>query len=183
MSSLRNNYPKVSLTTPTNRVRRLTDDGTGVTGISNMIGNYSVTPKVFWIQPPIGVLWTLQEVGLVVNGVANGQLADYGSIAGGLTNGIKFFLEIDGQEIDVTGSSNFKTNSDIVSNGGRFNGMEFGGSKRLDSIWFPQLPDTEVVVLDGDKNMKFGIRLNDNFTTLIQHGFYIRAEDYGQKSR
>lgn len=183
MSSLRNNYPKVALITPTNRVRRLTDNGTGVTGISNMNGDYSLTPKDFWIEPPIGSYWILQEVGLVINGVANGQLTDYGDVSGGLTNGVKFFLEINGQEIDVTGSSNFKNNSDIVSNGGRFNGMEFGGSKRLDSIWFPQIPDTEVITLDGDKNMKFIVRLNDNFTSLLKHGFYIRAEDYGQKSR
>ena len=112
MSSLRNNYHRVALPTPANRVRRLTDDGTGITGIRNMNGDYSVTPKDFWIQPPAGAFWVLQEIGTVIDGVANGQLADYGDIAGGLTNGIKFFLEVDGFEIDITGSSNFKNKVD-----------------------------------------------------------------------
>lgn len=183
MSSLRNSYYKIANVTPLNRVRRLTDDGTGITGEKNMNGDYSVTPKDFWIQPPAGAYWILQEVGVVVDGVANGQLADYGDVGGGLTEGIKFFLEIDGVEIDITASSNFKNNADVLSNGARFNGMGFGGNQRLDSIWFPQIPDSEAIILDGDLDMKFIVRLNDDFTPLTEHGFYIKAQDFGQKAR
>ena len=40
-----------------------------------------------------------------------------------------------------------------------------------------------MIKLDGDRNMKFIVRLSDDFTALTEHGFYMRAEDYGQKAR
>ena len=183
MGYLRDNYRGVAVPPAANRVRRLTDDGTGVTGASKIIGDYSVTPKDFWIQPPAGAIWIIQEVGSVIEGVSNGSLNDYGDISGGLTNGIRFFLEDEGTETDITGSSNFKMNSDLLSNGARVESLEYGGTKRVDSIYFPQIPDTEIVRLDGDRNMKFIVRLNDDFTDLVVHGYYIRADDLGQRGR
>ena len=78
MSSLRNNYYRIASPTPTNRVRRLTDDGTGLTGIHKIIDDYSVTPKDFWIQPPIGNYWVIQEIGLIINRQGTANIDDYG---------------------------------------------------------------------------------------------------------
>ena len=92
-------------------------------------------------------------------------------------------MEIEGVEFDITASSNFKNNADIMSNGARFVDIEYTNSRRLLSLHFPYIPESEVIELDGDRNMKFIVRVNDNFSQLSEHNFYVRAQDYGQKSK
>tara|TARA_R110000851_G_scaffold96792_2_gene209923 strand:+ start:10663 stop:11214 length:552 start_codon:yes stop_codon:yes gene_type:complete len=181
MSSLRNNYRNIVNPVGVTVVRNLTDDGTGITGSKDILGDYSVTPKDFYIQPSGDQLWIIREVGGIINGVNNAALIDYGAIAGGLTNGLRFFLEVDGQEIEVTASSNHKNNADLLANGNRGYELEYAGQSKIDQFYLPTLIDTDTLVLDGAKNMKFILRANDNFTGLEAHSFYISADNKGAK--
>lgn len=181
MSSLRDSYRNIVRPDGVTVVRNLTDDGTGVTGEKEVIGDYSITPKDFYIQPPGDELWVIREVGGVINGINNAALADYGAITGGLTNGLKFFLETNGQEVDITASSNHKTNADLLSNGNRGFILDYGGNQKLDQFYLPTLLNTDTIVLDGSKNMKFIMRANDDFTALDAHVFYIHADNKGVK--
>ena len=181
MSSLRNNYRNIVNPTGVTIVRNLTDDGTGITGLKDIIGDYSVTPKDFYIQPPADQKWIIREVGGVINGINNADLIDYGSIAGGLINGLKFFLEVDGQEVDITASSNHKNNADLLANGNRGYELEYTGQNKIDQFYLPTLDGTDTIVLDGARNMKFIMRANDNFTALDAHVFFIHADNKGTK--
>lgn len=181
MSSLRSNYR--SIVNPVGRtvVRNLTDDGTGISGVRDILGNYSVTPKDFYIQPPSDEKWIIREVGGIVNGINNANLDDYGSVSGGLINGLRFFLETDGQEIELTASSNHKNNADLLANGNIGYDLEYISQNRIDQFRLPTLSGTDTVVLDGSRNMKFIMRANDNFTGLIAHRFFIHADNKGSK--
>jgi hypothetical protein len=179
MSSLKNKYRSVVKPVGVTVVRNLTDDGTGITGSKDVTGDYSATPKDFWVQPPGDQLWIIREVGGTVNGINNASLDDYGAIVDGLTNGLKFFLEIDGQEINITASSNHKNNADLLSNGNRGYMLDYGGNSKLDQFYLPALLDTDTITLDGNRNMKFILRANDDFTTLEAHTFYLHADNKG----
>ena len=182
MSSLKNSYRNIINGKGVTIVRHLTDDGTGITGIKDILGNYSITSKDFYVQPPGDQLWIIREVGGIINGVNNAQLVDYGSIAGGLTNGLKFFLEIDGFEIDITASSNHKNNGDLLANGNRGQTLDYAGTKKIDQFYLPTLLNTDTIILDGARNAKFIMRASDDFTTLEAHVLYIHAENKGNRS-
>lgn len=134
-----------------------------------------------YIQPPGDQKWIIEEVGGIINGVNNAQLGDYGALSGGLTNGLKFFLDIDGMEIDITASSNHKNNGDLLANGNRGYALEYAGTQKIDQFYLPTLLDTETIVLDGSRNMKFIMRANDNFSTLDVHTLYIHARNLGNR--
>lgn len=179
MSELRNNYRNIAGQTRRTVVRYLTDDGTGITGDRNILGDYSIVSKDFWIQPPSDELWIVREVGGVVDGIATSQPGSYGSINGGLTNGLRFFIELNGFELDATGSSNYKTNEDLVSNGTRFVALK----NELDRFYLPTIVGTDTLVLNGETNDKFIVRVNDDFTMLTTHNLYVHAENYGPRGR
>lgn len=181
MSSLSENYRSVVNPTGVTVVRNLTDDGTGITGSKDVTGDYSGVAKDFWIQPPGDQLWVIREVGGIINGINNAALSDYGAIIGGLTNGLKFFLEVDGQEFDITASSNHKNNADLLANGNRGFILDYGGNQKLDQFYLPTLLNTDTINLDGSRNMKFILRANDNFTALAAHIFYIHADNKGPR--
>ena len=182
MSSLREAYRRIIDKNGTTIVRHLTDDGTGITGLKDIIADYSVTPKDFYVQPPGDQLWIIREVGGIINGINNAGLGDYGAIGGGLTNGLRFFLEIEGVEFDITASSNHKNNADLLANGNRGVSLDYGGNQKLDQFYLPTLLDTDTIILDGARNMKFIMRANDDFTVLVAHILYIHAENKGNRS-
>lgn len=179
MSSLRNVYR--NLTSPEGQMltRFLSDDGSGVTGNRDITGDYSSVPMDFYIQPPNDHLWYVREIGGVVSAPNNAALIDYGSVVGGLTTGLRFFVETDGQEIEVTGSSNYKSNADLLSNGNSGFILDYGSNQKLNKFFLSSLTDTSSVRLDGAKNMKLIVRVNDNFTALEAHSLYVHIDSRG----
>lgn len=181
MSSLQQSYREIAGRASTTTVRYLTDDGTGITGNRNATGNYSVTPQDFFVGPPGSEVWIVKRIGGVISGLNNASLADYGSISGGLTQGLRFFLEVAGQEIDITASSNHKTNVDLLANGNVGYELNYGGNDKLDQFFLPTIADTDTIRLDGRLNMKLILRLNDDFSALANHTFFAHFENLGRK--
>lgn len=65
----------------------LTDNGTA-SGSPFMNINGSVTSKLFYVQPPSNETWFLNHFHITIGCAAAPAVSEYGSIVGGLTNGL-----------------------------------------------------------------------------------------------
>lgn len=169
MSSLRDNYGRITNVQDKRKLpifRPFTDDGT-LTGQRNMDVDGSVTPQEFYIQP--GPTLEYSVLGLSVRVTDNGNPAfdDYGNVNGPLTNGITFFAEQGGIEIPLT--PNIKRNVDWLEFGPEISITQFSGSIRFLTYVIDMSKFSTGIVLDGSKNERFGCRINDDLTSLVDH--------------
>jgi hypothetical protein len=152
--------------------RFLTNDGTGNTGIFNLIGNYSAAPTDFYYQPPDD--FNIFSLRITISG-SSLRRDDYGSINNGLTNGIQFWLRnLVNEEARLIHHENIKNNQDWLVVGTDSRVSNFSGNDQVLII------DFNVIDLFGmafmiPKNYKFIVRLNDNFTGLTNHTYSLRG--------
>ena len=181
MSSLKNNYYKISGETNNPASRAMTDDGT-ISGNDEIIGDYSVTEGRFWIQPPADEDWLVAGFTIAVSDAGNKARTDYGAITGGLTNGVNFFVEQEGVEIVVTQGNPIKDNQGLVRNGREFQLIDFDGQD--DTIFTSDLllAYSDGFVLRGGLSEKFGVLLNDDFTSLTQHQVFTKLSVLGKRT-
>ena len=133
----------------------LTIDGDGIT--SNLTVDGSVTPVDAFIGPPIfGDLYLTTANVLIADSGAI-SLNRFGSINGGLTNGVEFFIETENERLDI--SVGLRTNFDFI----RVGTLTVGTGGKTDAY---QLASTDTSgndgynpVLDFTKVSPLGIRL------------------------
>lgn len=180
MSSLRNNYSEISEQRRTGLTRGLSEDGLNTN--YNAIGDYSVTPVEFFVQPPVNFDYFISEIILEV--ADNAQLAQnrYGGIPA-LPIGIEFFVERNGERNTLTEPNFIKTNGELLSRSNGFDIVQFDGG--IDAIIYRL--DLSLIAnptwLNGDTNDKFGVTLNDDFTALPFHQFSVLGSTQGPKAR
>lgn len=100
---------------------------------------------------------------------------DYGAIAGGLTNGISFYVKPGtGPEFRIIHTTNIKYNYELLAIIERHELTQFNGLPQTLSLYLDVVGEfgTYFVL---EKDWKFIVRLNDNFTGLISHSFGIKG--------
>ena len=153
----------------------LTAAGNG-TGTNNLNGSYA-TPTDFYYQVTTGSFYVYSLL-IVIADATSFNLLDYGAIASGLTNGVKFFLTPSGQsEIQILAGVTIKTNADILTVIHDVVLTSFAGT-------------SQAIAAESDLKKVFGIplflntgdritvRLNDDFTGLIKHTFALGGERF-----
>ena len=155
-------------------IKRYLDTNGDGTGTKNANGDYSVTPGRFYIQPPAGVIYLLDE--LLIHLVDTGAFAasDYGNIAGGLTNGVQLFAKRNGVTIfDLLDGVTIMNNGQFghISADMSFpNWASSGGSITVGfktSAYGLQFP------LNGDTADSLEAILTDDLTGLLDHHFIV----------
>jgi hypothetical protein len=153
----------------------LTTVGNG-TGVYNQNIDYSATPTdIFYTATAVYDIYTFL---VVISDHATFNQTDYGAIAGGLTNGIKVFIQPAGQaEIPLLSGVAFKQNFEWLSITEHTQLSSFAGLAQTLTVAFDITVDygKPINMAIGDK---FIIRLNDDFTGLVSHTFGLRGIKY-----
>lgn len=172
MSSLRDSYGKVSGTKGI-VLRSATDDG--VIGSNNDANvNGSIIPVKFWVQPLVNEIFELTLTTVSISDGGNPAVNDYGGIVGPLTNGIQFFIELDGQEI-LFGPT-ITSNRELINRAPTIQQIQFAASIRLRTHTFNLLDHTPApIILNGALNEKFGIIIQDDLSSLVAHNITIKG--------
>ncbi len=177
MSSLRKTYDTLSDQNRSPASVIMSQNGLNVN--FEAIGDYSGAPQKFFFKAVPNRKFAVSRITVEVSD--NGTLgrSNYGSISGGLTNGIQFYTFIDGVETIISNPPLIKANGDYLSASNVFEIVNFDGG--TDSVFyaldFSQFADP--VVLNGDNADEFGIILNDDFTTLVAHKFTLLTSTQG----
>ena len=153
----------------------LTTAGNG-TGVYNHNVNYAATPTdIFYTATAVYDIYTFL---VVISDNANFNQTDYGAIAGGLTNGVKVFIQPAGQaEIPLLSGVAFKQNYEWLGITEHTQISSFAGLSQTLTIGFDINIDygKPINMNVGDK---FIVRLNDDFSTLVSHTFGLRGVKY-----
>lgn len=162
----------------------LTVNGEGL--ITNLAVDGSVNPVDAFIGPPVfGDLYLTTANVLIADSGAI-ALNKFGSIGGGLTNGIDFFTETANERLDI--SISLKTNFDFirvgtltVGTGGKTDAYQLSNTDPSNNDGYnPVLDFTKVspigIRLRADTQDKLGITIRDNISsvatfTIVINGF------------
>lgn len=173
MSALRDNYGRIVDQDRTIQLpiyRPLTLDGT-FTGDRDMAVNGSVTPVEFYVQPEPNRDFHIKTFIAAVTDSGNAAFTDYGSVSGPLPNGISFFIVTDGQEIPLT--LNIKRNIDWAEFANISNVTSYSGNVNLTTHKANLWENSDGLYLDGKAGDRFGIRINDDVSTLAAHEMFV----------
>ena len=140
-------------------------DGTG--GASQNV-NGSVTPVLFYIQPPSDEKYTLRRMNIHgIDGNWN-NASQYGALGGALTTGIKIYTEINGGALikDYTGDITIKRSHDWALLAG-VDSISVGGAGEDPLLvrWTFERGAGNII-LDGSKNERLVIEIGDDLQGL-----------------
>ena len=178
MSSLRNIHAELTNKPFAPFSETFTLNGDEVT--ENAIGDYSAAPVDFYVAPPVGVIWEMSVIKLEIGD--NGAIAhdNYGGIPA-LINGIQFFSEKGGVRT-VTTVPPIKSNSRLITASTHLEVLPFDGGVESLIFEFDFSSFADSILLNGDTDDKYGVILNDNFSTLVAHHFSVLASTQGVRS-
>jgi hypothetical protein len=154
--------------------RYLDTNGDG-TGTKLAIGNYAV-PTDFKIVPTSGQTLLIER--MIVNIRDNGVLTADGYGAGAaLTNGVSIAVKDSGGVVqDITDGIKVKLNAQWGRQNYDIKATDFGAGDNfvLDRWSFFKAGDP--LVVDGRLGQYFAVTLNDDFSFLVDHTFYVNAK-------
>lgn len=142
------------------------------TGTINANGNYSVTPAIFYIQPPPGVIYFINMLQIMVSDTGSPARIDYGNITGGVTNGPQLRLLANGNLLSFPGKV-IPNNGILASVNTDYQQINFAGSD--DSIKV-QFKYPAPIILNGNTGDQLQTYLTDDYTTLTDHRFIVFGE-------
>ncbi len=162
-----------------NIARYLDVNGDG-TGAIDAIGDYSVTPEEFYIQPPVGAVYELQRVIITIEDAGSIDSGGYGNNANPLANGIKVECRISGQPTRVlTAQVNIKRTADWNSLCYDGQVADFGAGNSFYVARWTFSKDGDPIRLGENDILAFV--MNDNFSNvggqaLIGHRFLVKGK-------
>jgi len=160
---------------PHHQIMSLNGDGSGQ---QNINGDYSVTPATFFITPPAGKDFVITHIHFIIASAAAMNVADYGGIAGGITNGMIWQTVIDGVTMDRFSGLRLKQNGDyeIIS---EVTLSTYAGLGQVLKCEF-SFPDNYTESFRLTPGNSFQIIAQDNLTALTKHycACYGRLEYY-----
>jgi len=151
--------------------RYLDTTGDGL-GTVEATGNYSVTPEEFYVQPPAGEVWVVNNLIFYIRDTGFMQAGEYGNTGSALTNGISIrHIDDSGTLADITNGEPLLVNTDLDAICAEFRKTDYAGIAEaiVGIIDFDR--DGSPVRLVGDDNGRLVVALNDNFTGLDGHRF------------
>lgn len=173
MSSLRNTYSQITGTEISILLRSMTKDGDPM-GDADMAVDGSSVPVEFFIRPEAGLQFISSITSIEVSDSGSPVLDDYGSITGPLTNGIQFFLDIDGVVTDILAP--IKSNRELLNLAPVLTRQDYAGNQSLEIYTFDtRLHSNAPVVLNSASGDRFGIRVQDDLSSLIAHSIVTKG--------
>lgn len=157
----------------------LNGDGTGV---SNAIGSYSVgSPGIFHYECQVGERININRMLVFVRDDGVWTAEKYGSIAGGLSDGILVRIKDDagGIRLDLLNGLTIVSNADWSRECHDTTHIDWGsGDGFLTARWtFRNDSDSGAIITAGEK---FEVVCQDNLSTLVEHRFKLRGEVFEQ---
>jgi len=157
-------------------LRFLSTSGDGNVANSVATGDYSGAATDFYFQPGATQVFRIGMTQFTVSDNATFNQGDYAGIAAGLTNGVKLFQRINSVETQLIGGFTIKTNKDFFAASPDVELSTFAGTAQTISIAFKTFADSNAyLTLDGRTSDRIIVRLNDNFTSLVDQRFIIRG--------
>lgn len=145
------------------------------TGTIEAIGDYSVTPEIFYLQPPAGEVWQLTRLLFFVQDSGSFDADNWGNNIT-LTNGIILRIQDDSGTI-----FDFTQQVPIVSSGHlgvyMFDVEVFtwGSGDEILAARYTFAKSGANIRLIGDNNERFEVLLNDDFTGLVSQHFMVQG--------
>ena len=150
-------------------------DGDG-TGTKNAIGNYAGGQEIFYIQPPTGVVYRVHRMLVSYEDAAGMQAQEYGNTGAALTNGIQIRIQNDTETLsDITDGVPIKTNAHWGRMCYDVDVKSWGSGDELLCARWTFAKSGAAIVLDGSRNERLEILLNDSFTGLISQYFLLQG--------
>lgn len=164
-------YPVVSR--PFLRWLSLTGDGTHTTAA--ITGNYAA-PTDFYFQVPAGNTYEVAQILITISCGSSISQGDYGNIAGGLTNGVKLIQKKNGVETQLIGGLTVKKNYEFLAATTSSSVTSFSGGSQTIQFSFNSYADlNSYIELQGNTSDQMILRVQDNFTTLVNQKCIIRG--------
>lgn len=155
-------------------IRFLDTVGDG-SGTKNAIGNYSVTPGVFFIQPATGVKYVLTQFTFHYSDSGGFSGAVYGSAAAALTNGILLQATVNGVTYDLLDGLTIKDNDGVLHAFSNSELTQYAGAGASMTASFTAGLFETALVLNGTTNDKLFVTCRDDMTFLTDQYFTVRG--------
>lgn len=179
MSSLRERHDVIANQRKVSTDQALSLNGDGVT--FDMIGDYSGAPVEFYYQAPPNFIYLVGAIALTVSDNTGFDSAEYGG-ALALVNGLRFYIEVDGVKTFLTRDDPVKNNSDLALNSSSFRLFDWSNNDNTAEFQLDFTRYADELPIDGDRNGRFGVELNDNFTALTYHRMTVDGATKGPKN-
>lgn len=134
----------------------------------------------FSIQPPDGEVWDIHR--MILNYGVTGLVStdDYGSIAGGLTNGIRVITNAGGVDVNLTNQQPVQTNGDWSKYMYDIQLLDWGaGQDEVVGRWTFANGGT-VLRLNGSNNESIDVLIRDNLASLAHQNFLFQGYVYNE---
>lgn len=138
-------------------------------------GNYSVAADDFYISPPDGQTYHIYRMIVHIEDDTGMQVQDYGNITNGISNGVSVLVEDpDSTEIlDLTDGLPITTNGEWTRVCYDVDVKSWGsGNEVLSARWTFAASGSPIVL---PSNWSLIVRLNDDFSTLLDHTFKVQG--------
>lgn len=157
-------------------LRWLNPSGDGTHATAAITGNYSATPTDFYYQIPSGSTYCIAQILITISSGGGAGQSDYGNIAGGLTNGVKLLQRKAGVETQLIGGLTVKKSYEYLAATNNALQTSFSGGAQTMQFSFDTFRDLGTYIeLSGNDADRLIFRVNDNFTTLVNHKCIIRG--------
>lgn len=163
---------------PEDKLFRYLDTVGDGNGTKNANGNYSVTSDDFKITPPAGERYAISRMIVEVEDTSGMQAEEYGNLGAALTNGIQVLVVDDGDTtiLDLTDGEAIKTNAGWGSHCYDVALKSWGaGDELLLARWTFARTGSRLLLESGYSLL---VRLNDDFTGLVGHYFFVNGIRY-----
>ena len=153
-------------------IRFLDTNGNG-TGTKNAIGNYAAVVTDFYIQPPAGSVFVINTFQYHFSDLGNFPGTVYANLAAALTNGVQFFAVVNGVTIDLFDGQRIYSNDNVIHLFSGFQLINFQATMSSIVANFNTAQFGTAMKLNGTTNDKLVVRLNDDFTGLVDQSFRV----------
>lgn len=153
-------------------------DGTGTKDSGGV--NHALAAEIYYLQPPVGTVYFIGRMIVSMEDTAGMSATDYGNITSGLTNGVIVRVsDSSGVKFNLTDSdfpvkanaewANYCYDADVKT--------WSTGAEIFVSRW-TFTKSGPYIVLNGDKEEKIEVVLNDDFSGLDSHKFLVQGYSY-----
>ena len=154
-------------------IHQFLDENGDESGNTQFIGDYSVTPVTAYIQPPAGEVYVISHL---IIAVADSQItADGYGFLSALSTGYDIVVS-DSSDVEIVklnGGLKLNSHLDLASRTFYTNYIDTGNGSDMMVHKLDWEEDGRPVILKDQQKLK--ITLNDNFTGLVDHSFYVNG--------
>jgi hypothetical protein len=159
---------------PENNLYQFLDTNGDESGTTDALGDHSGAADDYYIQPPSTEVYELARLIIFIQSTTVLASGKYGDQAA-LTNGIKVIIENNGTEI-LLNKVAVKTHDDWAGICFNSENLNYGNvAGKSVAIRWSFFKAERNIYLNGANSDKFILRLNDDFSNLVHHRFFMQG--------